>query len=193
MCEFEFYFEMVKVFLFVPDVWGSVSDWVMVFVTIVTAFYLYKTLSSQNEVLKMQNKLFEIEKVKFRESIRPKLIFTESKYKFNIEKPHEHILSIEVRSDASSDAIDIELIYSEVQGATPVVIPLGFPRQKNRISKTDLPLLFHFHVADNSISLSFIIFNVEYKDVAGAKYKQGVLCILDNNGVEIHQYIPEII
>jgi hypothetical protein len=56
---------------FDPDIWGTVSDWFMVIVTIVTAFYLYKTLQSQKNVQETQNKLFEIETIRFRESIKP--------------------------------------------------------------------------------------------------------------------------
>lgn len=45
----------------------------MVAVTTLTAYYLYKTLKSQKEVQTTQNKLFEIETVRFRKSIKPVL------------------------------------------------------------------------------------------------------------------------
>ncbi|MDP9076163.1 MAG: hypothetical protein M3O71_01965 [Bacteroidota bacterium] len=37
-------------FPFLSDVWGTVSDWVMIAVTTITAIFLYKTLKSQKEV-----------------------------------------------------------------------------------------------------------------------------------------------
>lgn len=63
--------ENINMLQFDPEIWGTVSDWLMVAVTMLTAYYLYKTLKSQKEVQITQNKLFEIESVRFRESIKP--------------------------------------------------------------------------------------------------------------------------
>ena len=48
-------------FLFNSVLWGPVSEWVMIGVTSVTAFFLYRTLQSQKDVQGAQNKLLEIE------------------------------------------------------------------------------------------------------------------------------------
>ena len=47
---------------FEPEIWGTVSDWVMITVTFATAFLLLLTLKSQKEVQRTQNELFRIEK-----------------------------------------------------------------------------------------------------------------------------------
>lgn len=41
-------------FPFIAEVWGTVSDWVMVCVTAITAYYLYQTLQEQKEFTKIE-------------------------------------------------------------------------------------------------------------------------------------------
>lgn len=65
-------------FLILSVNWGSISDWVMIAVTITTATFLYKTLKSQKEVQSVQNKLFRIEQARFNESIKPILRYSAS-------------------------------------------------------------------------------------------------------------------
>ncbi len=45
-----------KDFYFNAQVWGTVSDWVMIGVTAATAYYLYQTLQSQRETQDLQQK-----------------------------------------------------------------------------------------------------------------------------------------
>jgi len=47
------------------EVWGTVSDWVMVGVTGLTAFFLWKTLKSQLKVQEAQLKITQIENQRF--------------------------------------------------------------------------------------------------------------------------------
>lgn len=47
---------------FNPDVWGTVTDWLMSIVTIITAYYLYQTLKSQNDANEQQKKDLKIER-----------------------------------------------------------------------------------------------------------------------------------
>ncbi|MBD1432376.1 hypothetical protein H8B06_06030 [Sphingobacterium sp. DN00404] len=61
---------------FSPEIWGTVTAWMMYGVAIVTVVFLYKTLRSQQEVQKTQNELFRIESLRFQESIRPKLKYS---------------------------------------------------------------------------------------------------------------------
>lgn len=60
-------------FPFHADVWGTASEWVMIVVTTITAIFLYRTLRSQQEVQKSQNRLLEIEQLRLREDYRPEL------------------------------------------------------------------------------------------------------------------------
>lgn len=56
---------------FVAEIWGTVSDWYMVIVTMITAIFLYKTLKSQKDVQESQKILQEIEVKRFRKTIEP--------------------------------------------------------------------------------------------------------------------------
>lgn len=65
---------ILHVYLFFPlnpDVWGTVSDWVMVLVTFVTAILLWQTLKSQSLVQQMQKGITDKEKFKHTQSIMP--------------------------------------------------------------------------------------------------------------------------
>ncbi|WON92528.1 hypothetical protein [Sphingobacterium sp. UGAL515B_05] len=62
------------------EIWGTVNDWMMYSVGIVTAVFLYKTLRSQQEVQKMQMDMKEIETHKFRDSLRPNVIVTHTEF-----------------------------------------------------------------------------------------------------------------
>lgn len=59
------------VFPFDVRVWGGVSDWVMICVTGLTAFLLYRTLKSQTAIQKMQQRITNIEDFKFRRELMP--------------------------------------------------------------------------------------------------------------------------
>jgi hypothetical protein len=57
---------------FQADVWGTFSDWIMIIVTGITAYYLYRTLQSQKEVSILQKKITDIESYKHRMGILPR-------------------------------------------------------------------------------------------------------------------------
>ena len=175
---------------FDPEIWGTVSDWFMVAVTMLTAYYLYKTLKSQKEVQITQNKLFEIESVRFRESIKPVLKYSISE---NVITPQERenskVYTIEVTNDSYNTALEISVDHPERDDIKRVA---WAPQKQNHLKKTDGIYLIHFLIekfSDNHL----IIFSIEYKDLSGTKYKQGVLCRIDSYGNEINPYLPEII
>jgi hypothetical protein len=179
-------------FFFDANIWGTVSDWCMVAVTTTTAYYLYKTLQSQKDVQKTQAKLYEIESVRFRESIKPKLrytLYTGDTGTF-VDKPDKEILTIEVTNETTNLARAIRPIYNhDNEEARPV---FSHPNPKHH-EKGDKPIYLHF-VVDRKPKLGiYFSFAVAYKDVSGTIYKQGIICIKDYGMVEINPYLPEII
>jgi len=180
-------------FPFPSDVWGTVSDWVMVSVTSLTALYLFKTLKSQQDVQRTQNELFKIESLRFKESIKPILKYSGST---DIMKPGEEnkkILTIEVINETNSIALEISKIVSKNEQSRQIFIPISFSDTRNHLIKGDKPLWYHFLIDSNSSLSGFISFALEYQDIAGTRYKQGIFCICDGHGLEIHPYLPEII
>lgn len=166
----------------------------MVGVTGVTAYYLYKTLKSQQEVQYTQNELFKIERIIFKEKIKPILKYSASDDKLKSGDECTKILTMEVTNSTDSTALGISKIISENEQTKQIFIPMGFGDTRNHLTKGDSPLLFHFLIDSKSASLGgYVVFAVKYQDIAGTKYYQRVFCICDNQGIEIHPYLPEII
>jgi len=173
-------------------VWGTVSDWTMVLITGITAYYLYRTLQSQKDVQETQTRLFEIESIRFRESIKPLLEYSLSNIEFKPGEKGKEILTIEVRNLAESVALEITSDYPSNHNVTPVAIPIDFSSIRKHLKKDDKPLLFHF-LLEGDTKIYFITFTLTYQDISGTKYKQGVFCIKDSHGIEINPFLPEII
>jgi len=66
-------------------------------------------------------------------------------------------------------------------------------QQLSGLTKGDNPLLFHFLIDTKSFVSGWVTFAMNYQDIAGTKYKQGVIFICDEHGIEINPYLPEII
>jgi hypothetical protein len=179
--------------MFNSDILGSVADWFMVIVTTITAVYLYKTLQSQKEVQKTQNQLFEIESIRFRKSIQPTLKYEFKQDLMMLESEDEKMLSIQVTNETENMALDVEISFTPNQGVFRAGVVMGMPF--THIEKDGAPYFIHFHLdfKDRGPKFKFIVFAVTYQDIAGTKYKQGVLCIYESDRVEINPFLPEII
>ncbi|MEO7214903.1 hypothetical protein [Mucilaginibacter sp.] len=178
----------IIIYLFSAEVWGTVSDWFIVAVTSLTAFYLYKTLKSQQEVQKTQNELFTIESIRFKESIKPILKYTGTTQLMHPGDKTKKILTVEVLNETSSNALNISKIISEKD---QIFIPMGFSDTRTHLVKGDAPLLFHFLI--DRKGGGFVNFSLSYQDIAGTKYKQGVFCVCDDVGIELHPYLPHML
>lgn len=176
---------------FNPNIWGTVSDWSMVIITSVTAYYLYRTLQSQKEVQTTQSKLFEIESIRFRESIKPILKFSISNEVITPEeKKNSRIYTIEIKNETHNNALDISVDHREGDNVKRV----AFERPQSHLKNDDKPYLVHFLIEDFTKSLNYIIFTVNYNDVSGTRYRQGVIGIIDGFGTEIRpSSLPEVI
>ncbi|CAA9201726.1 hypothetical protein FLACOL7796_03915 [Flavobacterium collinsii] len=174
---------------FDPDIWGTVSDWFMFLITSLTAFYLYKTLQSQKEVQRTQNELFKIESLRFRESIRPNLNFTISdKIIIPEENTNGKIFTIEISNENDNTALDISIENRQTSNAFQISI---FPPKQKYLKKGSEPYLLNYLIEDFNKNLNDIIFWIHYKDISGTKYKQGIICNIDNFGNDIKVLLPE--
>ncbi|HUB62293.1 MAG TPA: hypothetical protein VL978_16370 [Puia sp.] len=171
--------------------WGSISDWGLVAVTTITAVFLYRTLQSQKEVQATQTKLFEIESIRFRESVKPKLKYVVSTEMFKPGNENEQILTILVTNETEGMALEITPEYAQNGNVRPIFIPINFDSRRRHLAKSDQPILLHFLI--NPQSLNFVVFGLIYKDIAGVEYKQRVFCIADAQGTEVNPFLPEVI
>jgi hypothetical protein len=185
---------IIMTYLFVPDTWGTVSDWVMIIVTFATAILLLCTLNSQKNVQRIQTELFRIESIRFRESIKPILNFSLSKFQMKSSNEKKKMLTIEVTNETNNIALKISRFVSENEKTQQLFTVLGFGDKRDHLSKGDDPLLFHFGIDSESHGLHFLFFTFKYQDIAETIYQQRVICIFDeDNGVELHRGLPEII
>lgn len=171
--------------------WGSLADWSLVAVTTITAIFLYKTLQSQKDVQSTQTSLFEMERIRFRESIRPKLKYEVSKEMFASPRENEKILTILVTNEMDGMALEITPECPENGAVKQIFIPINFDSTRRHLAKSDRPILLHFLI--NPKTINFVVFGLTYQDISGVKYKQGVYCIADNQGIEINPFLPEIL
>lgn len=58
------------------EVWGTISDWMIIFITIVTAVLLLLTLESQRKVQDDQRLMFQLEQKKHLNSLKPSFEFS---------------------------------------------------------------------------------------------------------------------
>lgn len=180
-------------YLFPVEIWGTISDWVMVSVTTITAYYLYQTLKSQKEVQQIQNELFKIESLRFRESIKPILKFSASTDKMIPGDEDKKILVFEVSNATESAALEVSRFVTEHAQEQQIFIPRGLDDRRQHITKGDNPLVFFFLIDTKAPASEWVAFALTYKDIAGVKYMQRIICICDSHGIEINPSLPEVI
>ena len=183
-------------FPFHADVWGTASEWVMIIVTTVTAYFLYNTLKSQKEVQQAQNKLLEIEQLRLREQFKPIIGYyefldnTREKYVHKMKKDSE-FLSISVKNIGDNVAINYDFFTPKNSQAESVE---KFFSQPSLIKGENAHI--HFIVRNikpkNPINYGFT-FYFFYSDLVGNRYTQRVLCQKENGEVVIRSHIPEIV
>jgi len=163
---------------FYAEVWGTVSDWMMVIVTLVTAIFLYLTLKSQNIVQIMQQKQFEMELFKHRQSIKPYLTFTSYKDKiidngttqsytanlcFTFNKGEARNVRIDATNlsmfkGLSLEGTPVNSVYCTLNDT--IYIRVLFKEYPTK------PLLISFE------DIVFITFTATFEDITGCQYKQ---------------------
>jgi hypothetical protein len=175
---------------FPADVWGTVSDWVMIIVTTITAYFLYKTLKSQKEVQQAQNKFLEIEQVRLREDYKPELDYNRFEKQLNINQPGKQAVSFSIRNKSENRALNVTTIYSDDE-KFPAITQAPNPRT---LLKNEIDMSLHYLADISNGALEYeITFTIEYEDVAGTKYQQTVLCEGLGGGESIKKSTPTII
>ncbi len=164
---------------------GVLSDWVMVVITAITAYFLYKTLKSQKDVQKTQNDLYRIENIRFKESIKPRLKCKSTTDVFHPSGGKQKILTVKIHCEAG-EARKISIPLSET--SKQIFIPTGISENRNYLAKGDDPLVHNFLLKD---SRDWAIFELRYEDVAGYKYKQRIVCMCYDSDIDVYMNLPE--
>jgi len=96
---------------FNADTWGTVSDWFVALVTLVTAYYLYKTLKSQLKVQELGQQALEFERVRFTRETRPDFELTgiDSKIVRTNDSDELEVI-VTIKNIASHSAYNVRII-----------------------------------------------------------------------------------
>lgn len=158
---------------FNAEVWGTVSDWYMVIVTLITAIFLYKTLKSQKDVQKEQNRLFKIEELKYLYSIKPKVNLTI----FSTSQFDNDDYLYQVRCVINFSIENGELIRQRIN------VRSKFKTSRFKYSKIKDKIfnLMNTSPPNNEANFEVLAIEVFYKDLHGNEYtfKEEVINIYD--------------
>jgi hypothetical protein len=184
-------------FPFLAEVWGTISDWIMILVTTITAYFLYKTLQSQKDVQEAQNELLKIEQIRLREQFKPEIdyryFFSETVEKYaDRMTPDSEFLSVAVMNLNVNVAINYDFITNN----NADIEMLEFFKPQPSLIQGDKFAAIHFIIRnikrENPVYYGFHFFFV-YSDLIGTRYKQFVYCDKRNGEVSVRTHIPEII
>jgi|GEM_PF-4439396 len=158
---------------FQSEIWGTVSDWVMIFVTMVTAYYLYRTLQSQKIVQEAQSQITIIENERYRNEHLP--VFDLKCTQTDVER-----LEKEVRL--------IPVFILKLSGGACKYVKLKHHLPKDSSVKWPLHFSFSYNNYKNGRTISFrlpitidhekfprdtiVSFSVECADYVNNKYQQ---------------------
>jgi hypothetical protein len=162
-------------FPLLAEIWGTVSDWVMIAVTSITAYFLWKTLKSQKEVQQAQNSLLKIEQLRFREDFKPNLKYSRAEVQMHIDEPDKKVICIVVRNISLNPALNVNANHNyEIDNKTKQIFFKPSIRTLTHDGKF-LELYFIVNYKKDEHLNCQIYFTVEYEDVAGTKYGQMVI------------------
>ncbi|MGS2738761.1 hypothetical protein [Sinomicrobium sp. M5D2P17] len=146
------------------EIWGTVNDWIIYGVMLVTAVFLYQTLQSQMKVQKMQQKLMDIEDFKFRRELMPRFDIQGDppEYKKN------HILTKYNVIVRDNDAQNISIECNSKSS-----IHSGKKTWNKKILDKNNTMDFHYEIPIEAGSISFEIrIYVNFEDIKGNRYSQ---------------------
>ena len=161
--------EAITHFPFYVEIWGTVSDWIMIFVTAFTAIYLVKTFRQQNTAL-------EIERYRFSMSIRPSFSAKLNSYKPLIRIGEENKINVNLEIKVENHRALMERIEVEVSHiVTPENLykPFAGSRWMEVGALWDISFVFSEQekIGQNFLPISPSI-NIYFRDIEQRQFKQ---------------------
>lgn len=184
-----------------PEIWGTVSDWFMVLVTLVTAVFLYKTLKSQMDVQKQQSILANIEIKRFRKTVLPKIFIGEKSLTSSFDTANNLYNLFYTLVFAENPALDVT-IYSNmklninlINKEYPQFIYEGknddtdiaklYKYEMSGTTKPNTGILINFKLIENLILDSYKSFNdtiiIRFRDIENYEYEEKIHFIKSKN------------
>ena len=175
-------------FPFDAEIWGTVSDWIMIFVTTFTALYLVKTFRQQNTALKM-------ERYRFSMSVRPSFSAKISLLEPFIQLGKENMIKVNLEIKVENHRALMEKIEVEL---THIITPenLHRPFSGNRWMEAgalwNVPFTFS---EQEKIGDGFLLpvspsIYVYFQDIEHRKFKQ-LIHLRTKPKLELYVHPPE--
>lgn len=164
----------MAVFPFYAEIWGTVSDWIMVCVTALTAWFLWRTLRSQQAVQSHQSSLMQLEFQRYRDSILPT-------WEFNLEREqilHDNGIEVDIAFDMAivlkrGQAYDVTVTWN-IQSLSSIALSPIIRSFVNTNEGIFFYCSFNGLIVDmnNDEVVGSVIFDVSYHDSMGNHYTQ---------------------
>ncbi|MEJ2905077.1 hypothetical protein WAE58_21710 [Pedobacter panaciterrae] len=158
---------------FNAEVWGNVSDWAMIAVTLLTAVFLWFTLRSQTKVQDLQAKLTAIEQFKHRRLLFPRFTLEGETNQSEIGEEIRIIVKFKfVANDNAAFGINLSFDHDKHWELTwDPSQTLDFDKGKGRsFYGTFLPTKTEF-----GFYMGFITFNLKFADEYNTQYNQSIV------------------
>lgn len=146
-----------NIFFFSAEIWGTVSDWVMIVVTGISLYFLWKTLQSQLEVQSTQTSLAEYEKYKFLLLIKPTFNTT-------VEWEDDYLIVQHHCTNATA-----KNTFITIQGSDTYHFILNYTSKD--IIETNMALLSHVNI-ERQGKFPILLMTIYFQDILENCYKQ---------------------
>ncbi len=147
------------------SVWGTVGDWVMIFATAITAYYLWKTLKSQHLVQKLQEQVTRFEAMRFENDFMPKFTLTAEN-----ENPTYLLLTFQ-----TNDKLHSHFDYAvagdwgnEVKDVSRLVSASTYPRT---VLNYQAPFRLSFICDNLSVNVNLMTLVIRFKNILDEEYQ----------------------
>lgn len=160
---------------FNSGVWGTMSDWVTILVTSVTAYYLYRTLQSQKNLNILQEKAVNIEQERYNLLIRP-----------DVEVTHDLNTKTVFITPINRELINVDLEIVKVSDSVQNLASINAQDQgKNYLIGQKLPIQYILN--EIPVINPYILFTIKiiYEDEIGNNYAINIAVIPNSDPVKI--------
>lgn len=173
---------------FNAEVWGTVSDWSIAFITIITALLLYSTFKSQINVQKNQQRITDIESERFRIEYKPILQLTvDTITNKTLETHTQSYIHISLKI-IENDCKDLNiLVQNNVSTVDNVSVSKNHTGLAFPIDYIYQPDNYDLHFTISSLTQLFphegatLWFFLEFDDVIGNSYRQEFIYIFQDS------------
>jgi len=177
---------------FDSDVWGTVSDWIILLVTIITGLLIWFTLKSQMEVQKIQLGLAVIENEVYRRSKLPQFEISASKTLIEVHTdPIRSEFTVEIElsnSDCKTSSLSFSSATSSIINPTPEGVASELLSEISSI-KT-LPVAANTPIETFETEGCVINGELRFEDMVGNEYSQKFSIVSKLGSLKTGSYMP---